>query len=71
LRYALRVDKSWVDHVRRFGDPQRHGATPYMSGEDRVSAMQHAWRVVDRYCVYAHEGFVPLPEDAFPVLEDS
>jgi hypothetical protein len=70
LRNALRIDKSWIEKLKKFADPQRHGATPYMSGEERVSAMQHAWKVVDRFCVYAHQGFKPLSEKDFNMLQE-
>ncbi len=71
LRDMLRVDRSWIEVVKKSADPQRHGGTPYMSGEDRVSAMLHAWKVVDRFCIYVRRGFNPLPEDEFTVLKEA
>lgn len=71
LRNALRIDRSWIEELKKFANPQRHGDTPYMSGGDRVSAMQCAWKVIDRFCVYAHRGFKPLSENEFDILKDS
>lgn len=71
LGNALRIDRSWIDKLTEFADPQRHGGTPYMSGKDRVSTMQHAWKVIDRFCVYAYRGFIPLSESEFDILEES
>lgn len=65
LRKALRIDKSWIDALTPFAEEQRHGGTPYMSGEARVSAMKRAWKVVDRFCVYLHRDCVDLPESEF------
>lgn len=64
LRSSLRVDKSWIDALTEFHEAnnQRHGKTPYMSGEKRVSAMQYAWKVVDRFCIYLDNGAVQLEE---------
>jgi len=69
LRNALRIDRSWMDYLVKFATPQRHGEMPYMSGEDRLKAMQHAWKVVDRFCVYVRRGFQELPESEFGILK--
>lgn len=71
LRRTLCIDKSWIDALKPFADDQRHGRLPYMSAEDRVSAMQHAWKVVDRFCVYLHRGSSQLPEGEFDQLKES
>lgn len=72
LRNALRIDRSWLEkYTRESADAQRHGSTRYMSEEDRVLAMKHAWKVIDRFCVYAHRGFIPLSESEFDILEES
>jgi hypothetical protein len=68
MREALRVDRTWIDHVKAFGDPQRHGRTRPMSGDERVSAIEHARKVVDRYCVYLDRGRTPLSEADFELL---
>lgn len=69
LRDALCIDRSWINYLIKFAKPQRHGETPYMSGKDRDSAMQHAWKVVDRFCVYVQRGFQKLPENEFGMLK--
>lgn len=69
LREALRIDRSWIDALKPFADEQRHGKLPYMSGLDRVSAMQYTWKVVDRFCIYADRGFIQLPESEFEKLK--
>lgn len=71
LRNALRIDRSWLKELEKFALPQRHGVTPYMSGRDRVSTMQHAWKVIDRFCVYVHGGFIPLSGSEFDRLKES
>lgn len=71
LRKTLCIDKNWIDALKLFADEQRHGRVPYMSEEDRVSAMQHAWKVVDRFCVYLHRGSSQLPEGEFDQLKES
>lgn len=72
LRNALRIDRSWLEkYTKESAVAQRHGSTPYISGEDRVLAMKHAWKVIDRFCVYAHRGFIPISESEFDILEES
>jgi len=71
LRNELRIDKSWIDALKPFADKQRHGSTDFMSAQDRTSAMQHAWKVVDRFCVYLYRGSVTLPENEFELLTDT
>ncbi len=65
---ALRIDRGWVDELVKTAQQQRHGETPYMSGESRVTALMRAWKIVDRFVSYASKGFVPLPEGEFEVL---
>ncbi|MDA2934010.1 hypothetical protein MYX82_06670 [Acidobacteria bacterium AH-259-D05] len=70
MREALRIHKSWlVEGIKHYADPQRHGGLVEITGADRVSVMKRAWEVVDRFCVYAHEGSQPLPEDKFQLLQ--
>lgn len=71
LRSALRIDQSWIDAIKRFADPQRHGSPAYMSGGDRVSVMQHVWRMIDRFSIYVKRDFTPLPEGEFDILKES
>lgn len=70
LRDTLRVDRSWIEGLKKFADPQRHGKSPYMSGKDRVSAMRHGWKIVDRFCIYVRRGFKPLPDNEFSLLKE-
>ncbi len=71
LRNALRIDRSWIERIQAFAVPQRHGETPYMSGEDRLLAMQRAWKLIDRFCIYAHKGFMSLDESEFEILKEN
>ena len=68
LRNALNIDRSWIDKIKEFADAPRHGSFPYISGEDRLLVMQHAWKVMDRFAVYVHRGFNPLPKHEFALL---
>ncbi|MBD1881456.1 hypothetical protein NC997_14080 [Trichocoleus sp. DQ-A2] len=65
LRNSLRIDRSWIDALTKSYEAgnQRHGKSPYMSGENRVSAMLHTWKVVDRFCLYLDNGAVQLAEE--------
>lgn len=69
LRQNLRVDRSWMKPLENFSKEQRHGSSSYMSETDRVLLMQHAWKVVDRFCVYIKGNFQPLPESDFEILQ--
>lgn len=69
LRNALCIDRSWIDELQKFGNPQRHGATPYMSGEERLLAMRLAWKVVDRLVEYVKRDFQPLSQREFCLLK--
>ena len=72
LRNELRIDRSWIEeYTKKSADAQRHGSTPYMSGEDRVLAMKHAWKVIDRFCVYVYGGFKSLSKNDFDMLKES
>ncbi len=70
MRNSLRIDKSWIEDIKELADMQRHGKTPYMSGKDRVLVMHHAWKVIDRFCIYAHRDFKSLPENEFDLLKE-
>jgi hypothetical protein len=69
LRESLNIDESWIRVLTCFSDEQRHGNTIYMSGAQRLSALQHAWKVVDRFCVYLHQGSIPLSKEEFDLLK--
>lgn len=69
LRESLNIDESWIRVLTCFSDEQRHGNTIYMSGAERLSALQHAWKVVDRFCVYLHQGSIPLSKEEFDLLK--
>lgn len=71
LKEELLIDESWIKVLTPFSDEQRHGGIVPMSGEDRVSAMQHAWKVVDRFCIYLHRGSMPLSKNEFDLLRES
>jgi hypothetical protein len=68
MRKSLRIDRSWINHLKGTADLQRHGLTPYTSGENRSTAMKHAWKVVDRFCLFIQGGSVPLREEEYPLL---
>ncbi|MCL5037226.1 MAG: hypothetical protein M1269_08945 [Chloroflexi bacterium] len=70
MRNALRIDKSWIDKLKVYGDPQRHGELKPISGEDRILLMEHAWKVVDRFLIYLKRDS-PLPVNEFPLLKES
>jgi hypothetical protein len=69
LRTTLRIDRSYFAKVQTFAEPQRHGETPYTSGEDRIDLMRHAWQVVDRFCLYLLRGRQQLPDTEFDLLK--
>lgn len=70
LRKSLLIDRSWIDKVKKFADPVRHGDATYISGEDRILVMQHAWKVIDRFCLYVHKDFNDLSNSEFDLLKD-
>ena len=70
LRKSLLIDRNWIDQVKKFADPVRHGDTTYISGEDRILVMQHAWKVIDRFCLYVHRDFNDLSENEFDLLKE-
>lgn len=69
LRAALRIDRLWINPLVESSKQHRHGGSPYSSGEERASAMQHAWKVVDRFVAYAQRDYQPLPEAEYPLLQ--
>jgi hypothetical protein len=69
LRDVLRVDKAWIMEIKKHSDAPRHGKIADVSGNDRVSMMKLAWKVVDRFSVYVHTGYKPLPEKDYPMLQ--
>lgn len=70
LRKALRIDQSWLTKLAELSRPLRHGAYHFSSSQERELAMQHAWKVVDRFVEYARHNFQPLPEAEFEVLKE-
>ncbi len=69
LRQNLRIERSWIQPLENLSKEQRHGSSPYMSESERVRLMQHAWKVVDRFCVYIRRNFQPLPDSEFEILK--
>ncbi len=59
----LRISESWTKDLAPVSVLQRHGMGHYMSEKDRVQAMQRTWRVVDRFIIYAKNGFEPLSQE--------
>jgi hypothetical protein len=56
----LRIDRSWIDCVRDWAGAYRYGGTRLMPEADRVMAIEHARKVVDRFCMYLRGGQKPL-----------
>lgn len=71
LRKSLLIDRSWIDKIKPFADPARHGDTRYISGKDRILIMQHTWKLIDRFCIFVYRDFKPLSEDEFDWLKKS
>ena len=71
LRKSLRIDRSWIDQVKKFADPVRHGGTIYISGDDRIVILQHTWKLIDRFCIYVYRNFKQLSEDEFDLLKEA
>lgn len=70
LRKSLLIDRSWIDKIKKFADTARHGDTPYISGKDRILIMQHAWKVIDRFCLYVYRDFNDLSNNEFDLLKE-
>lgn len=68
LREALKIDREWIDEIGKYALPQRHGEEKFISGEEREKIMQHAWKVVDRFCIYLDKGSRSLDEKEYPIL---
>lgn len=60
LNNNLRIKKTYLEEVRKFALPQRHGRMPEMTGTQRVELMKTAWSVVDRYALYLQGDKKPL-----------
>jgi hypothetical protein len=69
MRMALRVDKQALMDLAEGAKAHRHGFHPYTSWDDRLSAMQFVWRIVDRFTLYIYRGFEPLPQAEFHLLK--
>ena len=69
LKEALRIDRSWIDVIKGPADKQRHGFSPEFMNTERIKVMENAWKIVDRFCEYALNGYKPLPETSYPILE--
>jgi hypothetical protein len=73
MNLTLRLDESWTKKLdtMSFTDlsqAQRHGEGRAMTWPERLSAMQRAWKVVDRFCTYLKNGNKPL-DASFPILK--
>jgi len=71
LRKSLLIDRSWIDKIKKFADPARHGDITYISGKDRILIMQHTWKLIDRFCLYVYRDFKQLSEDEFDLLKEA
>jgi len=60
MRTALQVDEKTLKRLADSAKAHRHGFHPTITGSQRVSAMQFAWRIVDRFVLFIERGFKPL-----------
>ena len=52
LRKSLGIERDLIEDIKKFSDPQRHGAAKGMSWEERLSVIGSAWKIVDKFTVY-------------------
>ncbi len=69
LRNHLRVDAAYINEIKKHADAARHGKLVNVSGDDRIYVMKLSWKVVDRFSVYVHTDYGPLPEKDYPMLQ--
>ena len=53
LRESLKIERRDIDYIKKYSDPQRHGAAKGMSWEERLDVMKRAWKIVDEFTVYS------------------
>ncbi len=68
MRDALHLKRETLESLSKFGKLQRHGHVVSMSGVQRVSAMDLAWTIVDRFIAYLDASERELAEDTYPWL---
>lgn len=65
LRNTLKIDRAYLNPLSESSKPQRHAQLTFASDQQRGDELLRAWRVVDRFCIYLHDGKVtkePLGE---------
>ena len=60
LRTSLNIDVSYFNWIKSYGDAQRHGETPFMSGEERRRALHVTRDVIKRFAEFIYNDLNPL-----------
>ena len=63
LREDLKIQRSQIDFVKSFADPIRHGDVKYISAEERSKVLTDTWDIIDRFVIYASNGYEPISID--------
>lgn len=69
-QYGLKKEKTWekfredvgidqiqINYIRDFAAPVRHGGSVYISPEDRKKILNLTWDIVDKYILFACNGY--------------
>jgi hypothetical protein len=68
MRYALRLDRSFLQLITDTSAGPRHGDRSYIPGATITEIFRRSWIIMDRYLEYRKRGNIPLPATDFPVL---
>ena len=68
MRTVLQVDERSLRGLAEDAKAHRHGFHPTVTGSQRLSAMQFAWRIVDRFVLFIAQGINPLSRTEIPPL---
>ncbi len=63
----LRIERSWIEDLTKARNPQAHGDSRMLSGEQRAEFVSQARVVIDRFIISMRNGFEPL-SDEFEIL---
>jgi len=57
LRNELGIERENIDFVKTYADPVRHGGQTIFSGGERMKMFTITWDIIDKFVVYACNGY--------------
>lgn len=64
LRDKLDIDRNKIYFIKKFADPVRHGGKISYSGDDATKMYAITWEIIDKYIIFACNGYKKLKNES-------